>query len=77
MDLKLMKKTYHEILCPYINMLSIIVSFSTSKFETSSQVYVIMDKTWISKPRNTVDYLIGLSHFLDFAFENGAVGDTI
>ncbi|KAF1864882.1 hypothetical protein Lal_00031845 [Lupinus albus] len=41
------------------------------------EVYVVMDKTWISKPHNTFDYLIGLSQFLDFAFENGAVGDTI
>ncbi|XP_019435866.1 PREDICTED: uncharacterized protein LOC109342310 [Lupinus angustifolius] len=36
-----------------------------------------MDKTWISKPHNTLDYLIGLNQFLDFAFENDAIGDTI
>ncbi|XP_052732446.1 uncharacterized protein LOC128196244 [Vigna angularis] len=36
-----------------------------------------MDKSWITKPRNTVEYLIGLQKFLDFAFENGASGDTI
>ncbi|XP_027931110.1 uncharacterized protein LOC114187160 isoform X1 [Vigna unguiculata] len=36
-----------------------------------------MDKSWIVKPRNTIEYSIGLKKFLDFAFENGAVGDTI
>lgn len=36
-----------------------------------------MDKSWISKARNSIDYSIGLSKFLDFAFKNGAVGETI
>jgi len=36
-----------------------------------------MDKSWIAKPRNTVEYSFGLIFFLDFAFENGVVGDTI
>ncbi|XP_017415953.1 uncharacterized protein LOC108326871 [Vigna angularis] len=36
-----------------------------------------MDKSWITKPQNTVEYSIGLEKFLDFAFENGASGDTI
>ncbi|WVZ26448.1 hypothetical protein V8G54_004992 [Vigna mungo] len=36
-----------------------------------------MDKSWITMPRNIVEYLIGLEKFLDFAFENGASGDTI
>lgn len=37
----------------------------------------IMDKSWISKQRHTDEYLIGLSQFLDFAFENGAIDNTI
>ncbi|XP_028186392.1 uncharacterized protein LOC114373037 [Glycine soja] len=36
-----------------------------------------MDKSWISKARNSIDYSIGLSKFLDFAFKNGVVGETI
>ena len=36
-----------------------------------------MDKSWISKARNSIDYSIGLSKFLDFAFKNGAVGEMI
>ncbi|WVZ26165.1 hypothetical protein V8G54_004709 [Vigna mungo] len=36
-----------------------------------------MDKSWITKPRNTVEYSIGLQKFLDFDFENGASGNTI
>ncbi|KAL5186669.1 hypothetical protein HKD37_05G012483 [Glycine soja] len=36
-----------------------------------------MDKSWISKARNSIDYSIGLIKFLDFAFKNGAVGETI
>ncbi|WVZ03365.1 hypothetical protein V8G54_024171 [Vigna mungo] len=39
--------------------------------------YFSMDKSWITKPRNTVEYSIGLQKFLDFAFENRASGDTI
>ncbi|KAF7841963.1 hypothetical protein G2W53_004261 [Senna tora] len=27
-----------------------------------------MDKSWITKPRNTLEYAIGLEKFLDFAF---------
>ncbi|XP_075084789.1 uncharacterized protein LOC142168035 [Nicotiana tabacum] len=36
-----------------------------------------MDKSWIGKPRNTNEYLLGLDKFLDFAFKNAAVEDTI
>jgi hypothetical protein len=36
-----------------------------------------MGKSWIVQPRNTTEYSISLSKFLDFAFENGAVGETI
>ncbi|XP_070029645.1 uncharacterized protein [Nicotiana sylvestris] len=36
-----------------------------------------MDKSWITKPRNTTEYLIGLNQFLDFAFANAVVGDRI
>ncbi|WVY90750.1 hypothetical protein V8G54_036264 [Vigna mungo] len=35
------------------------------------------DKSWIAKPQNTIEYSIGLEKFLNFAFENGAIGDTI
>ena len=30
-----------------------------------------IDKSWISKPRNTIEYVKGLNVFLDFAFEHG------
>ncbi|KAK7306021.1 hypothetical protein VNO77_43935 [Canavalia gladiata] len=36
-----------------------------------------MDKSWIDMPRNTDEYLDGLDKFLDFAFENGSINDTI
>nr|XP_009789966.1 PREDICTED: uncharacterized protein LOC104237505 [Nicotiana sylvestris] len=36
-----------------------------------------MDKSWIEKPRNTNEYWLGLDKFLDFAFKNAAVEDTI
>jgi len=36
-----------------------------------------MDKSWIVKPRNTIEYSIGLKKFLDFAFENGAVENGV
>ena len=36
-----------------------------------------MDKSWIAKPRNTMEYSIGLSKFLDFAFEHGAIENRI
>ena len=36
-----------------------------------------MDKTWIEKPQNTIEYAVGLSKFLDFAFEKAAVEDRI
>lgn len=36
-----------------------------------------MDKSWIGMPRNTSEYLLGLNQFLDFAFNNGAIGDKI
>ncbi|XP_059292742.1 uncharacterized protein LOC132046198 [Lycium ferocissimum] len=36
-----------------------------------------MDKSWIGMPRNTPEYVIGLNQFLNFAFNNGAIGDKI
>jgi len=36
-----------------------------------------MDKSWIGMPRNTSEYLLGLNQLLDFAFNNGAIGDKI
>jgi len=36
-----------------------------------------MDKSWIAKSRNTIEYSIGLKMFLDSAFENGTFGDAI
>nr|XP_033511982.1 uncharacterized protein LOC104096129 isoform X1 [Nicotiana tomentosiformis]XP_033511983.1 uncharacterized protein LOC104096129 isoform X2 [Nicotiana tomentosiformis] len=36
-----------------------------------------MDKSWIEKPRNTNEYLLGLDKFLDSAFKNAVVEDTI
>jgi len=36
-----------------------------------------MDNSWIANPQNTIEYLIGLKNFLDFAFENETVGDII
>ena len=30
-----------------------------------------IDKSWISKPQNTIEYAKGLNVFLDFAFEHG------
>ena len=36
-----------------------------------------MDKSWISKPRNTSEYVNGLLGFLDFAFANGSSDNRI
>lgn len=36
-----------------------------------------MNRSWIGMPRNTLEYLVGLNQFLDFAFTNGVVGDKI
>ena len=36
-----------------------------------------MDKSWISKPRNTLEYAKGLESFLDFAFLNSSVNGRI
>ncbi|XP_049368693.1 uncharacterized protein LOC125833582 [Solanum verrucosum] len=36
-----------------------------------------MDKSWIGKPQTSNEYLLGLDKFLDFAFKNAAVDDTI
>ncbi|KAH0655492.1 hypothetical protein KY285_030374 [Solanum tuberosum] len=36
-----------------------------------------MDKSWIGKPQTSNEYLLGLDKFLDFAFKNSAVEDTI
>ncbi|KAK6803417.1 hypothetical protein RDI58_001201 [Solanum bulbocastanum] len=36
-----------------------------------------MDKSWIGKPQTSNEYLLGLDKFLDFAFRNGAIEDTI
>ncbi|XP_060200677.1 uncharacterized protein LOC132628944 [Lycium barbarum] len=36
-----------------------------------------MDKSWIGMPRNTPEYVIGLNQFLNFAFNNAAIGDKI
>ncbi|KAL5124208.1 Cell division protein FtsZ 2-1, chloroplastic [Glycine soja] len=44
---------------------------------TLFEVSFVMDKSWISKARNSIDYSIGLSKFLDFAFKNGAIGEMI
>ncbi|XP_057437004.1 uncharacterized protein LOC130729311 isoform X2 [Lotus japonicus] len=37
----------------------------------------IIDKSWIKKPRNTLEYLAGLNSFLDFAFEHNSGSNTI
>ncbi|CAN1800367.1 hypothetical protein LINPERHAP1_LOCUS22511, partial [Linum perenne] len=29
-----------------------------------------MDKSWITQPRYTRDYIVGVEQFLDFAFNN-------
>ncbi|XP_009776215.2 uncharacterized protein [Nicotiana sylvestris] len=36
-----------------------------------------MDKSWIGMPRNTPQYFLGVNQFLDFAFNNVAIGDKI
>ncbi|KAJ1376387.1 Transposase-associated domain [Sesbania bispinosa] len=36
-----------------------------------------MDKLWIKKPRNTLEYQVGLDRFLDFAFEHSSSAGTI
>ncbi|KAM3282754.1 hypothetical protein P3S67_026399 [Capsicum chacoense] len=36
-----------------------------------------MDKSWIGKPSNTLEYEHGLNPFLDFTFMNSAIGDKI
>lgn len=36
-----------------------------------------MDKSWIAKLHNTLEYRVGLEKFLDFAFTNVAVGNRI
>lgn len=36
-----------------------------------------MDKFWIGKPKTSNEYLLDLDKFLDFAFENATVEDTI
>ena len=38
---------------------------------------IIMDKSWITKPRRTVEYKEGLNSFLDFAFEQNSVQGRI
>ena len=32
-----------------------------------------IDKSWINKPRNTIEYANGLTKFLDFAFEHKSI----
>jgi len=36
-----------------------------------------MDKSWIAKPQNTIEYSIGLKKILDFDFENEVTRDKI
>ncbi|PKA45796.1 hypothetical protein AXF42_Ash018347 [Apostasia shenzhenica] len=36
-----------------------------------------MDKTWITKPKNSREYLDGVEKFLNFAFENGSINGMI
>ena len=36
-----------------------------------------MDKSWIRKPRNTLEYVAGLNGFLDFAFEHNSGSNSI
>ncbi|KAL1317492.1 hypothetical protein AAHE18_15G137800 [Arachis hypogaea] len=35
-----------------------------------------MDKSWIAKPRNSDEYIVGLENFLDFAFQHGAIENS-
>nr|XP_025662175.1 uncharacterized protein LOC112757838 [Arachis hypogaea] len=35
-----------------------------------------MDKSWIAKPRNSNEYIVGLKNFLDFAFQHGAIENS-
>jgi len=37
----------------------------------------VMDKSWINKPRNTLEYAKGLEGFLDFAFLHASSNDRI
>ena len=58
-----------------IHIPSMRINSSLSPFSLKYIIY--MDKSWISLPRSTTEYKIGLHQFLDFAFARSSVNGEI